>query len=119
MGIGTVNFTFPYGKAFEHMVIAEAIRLNEYHQKDFRFSYLRTKDDAEIDLIVERPGASTALVEIKSKQRIDERDTRSLVRFAADMPRSKAFILSTDPMAKRMGRVRAFPWKQGLVELGL
>ncbi len=46
-----------------------AVRLNEYKQKDFRFSYLRAKDDAGIDLIVDRPGASTALVEIKSKQK--------------------------------------------------
>ena len=111
--------TYAYGKAFEHLVIAEAVRLNEYQQKDFRFSYLRTKDDAEIDLVVERPGASTALVEIKSTMRVDDRDTRSLERFAADMPKSEAFILSTDPMAKRIGKVKAFPWQQGLKELGL
>ena len=111
--------TYAYGKAFEHLVIAEAVRLNEYRQKDFRFSYLRTKDDAEIDLVVERPGDSTALVEIKSIQRIDDRDTRSLERFAADIPKSAAFILSTDPMAKRIGKVKAFPWQQGLEELGL
>jgi len=111
--------TYAYGKAFEHYVIAEAARLNEYRQKDFRFSYLRTKDDAEIDLVVERPGASTALVEIKSTPRVDDRDTKSLERFAADMPKSEAFILSTDPMAKRIGKVKAFPWQQGLKEIGL
>jgi predicted AAA+ superfamily ATPase len=111
--------TYAYGKAFEHLVIAEAVRLNEYKQKDFRFSYLRTKDDAEIDLVVERPGASTALVEIKSTPQVDDRDTRSLERFAADMPKSESFILSTDPMAKQIGKVKAFPWQQGLKELGL
>jgi predicted AAA+ superfamily ATPase len=111
--------TYAYGKAFEHLVIAEAVRLNEYQQRDFRFSYLRTKDDAEIDLVIERPGISTALVEIKSTQRIDDRDTRSLERFAADMPKSEAIILSTDPTAKRIGNVKAFPWQQGLKELGL
>jgi predicted AAA+ superfamily ATPase len=111
--------TYAYGKAFEHLVIAEAIRLNEYRQKDFRFSYLRTKDDAEIDLVVERPGTSTALVEIKSAQRVDDRDARSLERFASDIPKSEAFILSTDPKAKRIGKVKAFPWQQGLKEIGL
>jgi predicted AAA+ superfamily ATPase len=111
--------TYAYGKAFEHLVIAEAIRLNEYHQKDYRFSYLRTKDDAEIDLVVERPGTSTALVEIKSTSQVDDRDTRSLERFAADIPKSEAFILSTDPKAKRIGKVQSFPWQQGLKELGL
>jgi predicted AAA+ superfamily ATPase len=111
--------TYAYGKAFEHLVIAEAVRLNEYRQKDYRFSYLRTKDDAEIDLVIERPGTSTALVEIKSTTQVDDRDTRSLERFAADMPKSEAFILSTDPKAKRIGKVKAFPWQQGLMELGL
>jgi predicted AAA+ superfamily ATPase len=111
--------TYAHGKAFEHLVIAEAIRLNEYKQKDYQFFYLRTKDDAEIDLVIDRPGMPTALVEIKSTKRIDERDTRSLEKFIADMPRSEAFILSTDPVAKRIGHVRAFPWQQGLAELGL
>jgi uncharacterized protein len=111
--------TYAYGRAFEHLVIAEAIRLNEYHQKDYRFSYLRTKDDAEIDLVVERPGTSTALVEIKSTSQVDDRDTRSLERFTADIPKSEAFILSTDPKAKRIGKVKSFPWQQGLKELGL
>jgi hypothetical protein len=68
---------------------------------------------------VERPGISTALIEIKSTQRIDERDARSLDKFAADMPKSEAFILSTDPMAKRIGNIKAFPWQQGLKEIGL
>jgi hypothetical protein len=70
---------------------------------------LRTKDDAEIDLIVERPGASTALVEIRSAQRVDDRDMRALEIFVADIPKSEASILSTDSKAKRIGKVKAFP----------
>lgn len=101
------------------MVIAEAFRLNTYGQTDFHFSYLRTKDNVEIDLIMDRPGAPTALVEIKSSQRVDERDTRSLERMAADIPNAEPFLLSTDPLSKQIGKVRAFPWQQGLVELGL
>jgi predicted AAA+ superfamily ATPase len=111
--------SYSYGKAFEHLVIAEAWRLNAYGQCDFRFSYLRTKDDAEIDLIVERPGRATALVEIKSSDRIDDRDTRSLERFAAAMPRTQAFCLSRDRAAKKIGSIYALPWQQGLRELGL
>jgi hypothetical protein len=80
---------------------------------------LRTKDDAEIDLIVERPGMPAALVEIKSSDRVDERGTRSLERFAADMPKAESFLLSRDPVPKRIGRVRALPWQQGLTEIGI
>jgi hypothetical protein len=58
-------------------------------------------------------------VEIKSAQRVDDRNARSLERFVADIPKSEAFIPSTDPKAKRIGKVKAFPWQQGLKELGL
>jgi predicted AAA+ superfamily ATPase len=119
LNVGLAPGTYAYGEALEHLVIAEAMRLNEYKQSDFGFYYLRTKDDAEIDLIVERPGAPTALVEIKSASRVDERDVRTLERFAADMPSSEAFLLSRDPVAKRIGRVQALPWQRGLVALGL
>jgi hypothetical protein len=40
----------------------------------------------EIDLIVERPGAPMALVEIQLFDRIDERDTRFPGGSAADVP---------------------------------
>ena len=108
-----------FGRAFEHFIVLEAHRLNSYLRKDFRFSYLRTKDDAEIDLVVERPGLPTALVEIKSKDAVDERDARSLERFRGDFGKAEAFCLSRDPVAKRIGSVRALPWERGFKELGL
>ena len=53
--------TFAFGRAFEHFVIAEMVRLNDTLKLDCRFSHLRTKDGVEIDLIVERPGEPPAL----------------------------------------------------------
>lgn len=111
--------SYPFGAAFEHFVILEAFRLNHYARKDYRFSYLRTKDDAEIDLIVERPGLPTALVEIKSAERVNEDSTRTVERFHKDFGRSEAFCLSRDPVAKKIGSVSALPWARGLQELGL
>ncbi len=55
-----------YGMAFEHFIISECIRLNEYLRLDYRFSYLKVNEGVEIDLIMERPGMPNALVEIKS-----------------------------------------------------
>jgi predicted AAA+ superfamily ATPase len=111
--------TYAYGRAFEHFIVIEALRLSAYRQNDYRFSYLRTKDDAEIDLIVERPGGTTALLEIKSAAHVDERDTRLLERFALDIPGAEAYCLSRDPVARRIGSVLALPWQEGLMELGL
>ena len=111
--------SYAYGKAFEHFVVLEAFRRNSYLRKDFRFSYLRTKDDAEIDLVLERPGLRSAFVEIKSAERVDERSTRTLERFCRDFGRAEAFCLSRDPGVKKIGSVRALPWEKGLGELGL
>ena len=43
-----------YVNVVEHFIIAKCIRLNDYLRKDFKFSYLRTSNNAEIDLIIER-----------------------------------------------------------------
>ena len=58
--------TYAYREAFEHFIILEFIKLSEYLRKDWRFSYLLTKDRAEIDLIVSRSGQKTLCIEIKS-----------------------------------------------------
>ena len=108
-----------FGRAFEHLVILESIRAADYARADYRFSYLRTKDDAEIDLIVERPGKALALVEIKSTERVEDRHVRDLKRFLPDFPGAIALCLSRDPLRRRIGDVLALPWQDGLAELGL
>lgn len=111
--------TFEFGRAFEHLVILEAHRLNDYLKKDYRFSYLRTKDDAEIDCIVERPGLPTALVEIKSSDAVDERSTRTVEHFRKAFDRADAYCFSRDPIAKKIGSVEALHWREGLTAIGL
>ena len=111
--------TYAYGKAFEHFIVLELWRLNQLREKDYRFSYLRTKDQAEIDVIIERPGQSDVLVEIKSKQHVDERDVKTLARFVPDFKHAKAYVFSNDPDVKQYGPVKAVPWSVGLAEIGL
>lgn len=108
-----------FGRAFEHFVILEIIRAADYARSDFRFSYLRTKDDAEIDLIVERPGRPPVLVEIKSTERVEPRHVRDLERFLPDFPGALPLCLSRDPLRRRIGDVLALPWQEGLAEMGL
>ncbi len=109
--------TYMYGQAFEHFVINEIHRLNEYNSRDFQLSYLRTKSGLEIDIILDRPGLPLALVEIKSKQRIDRRDLKSLISLGRDIPNSESFCLSRDPKMMRIDNVRCLPWKEGIKEL--
>lgn len=111
--------TYAFGHAFEHFVVNEINRLQSYAKKDFRLSYLRTKDGVEIDLIIERPGLKRALVEIKSTERVTEDDVRALQRLGNDIANSEAFCLSLDPTPQKIGQVRCLPWQRGLEEIGL
>lgn len=108
-----------YGDSFESWFINECVRLNQYRETDFQFSFLRTKDDAEIDLIVERPDRTTALVEIKSSDVIDERGVKSLLHFAGDFPKAELYCVSRVKRAQKIGKAWVLNWKEGLRELGL
>lgn len=109
--------TSAYGEAFEHFIIAELWRLNSYYKRDFQFSYLRTKDGAEIDLVVERPGRPLALLEIKSKTSVDSKDTTTLRAFKKDLPDTEAFLVSNDLRPKRFEEVTALHWSSIFDEL--
>ena len=64
--------TSAYGEAFEHFIILEFFRLSSYFQRDYRFSYIRTQEDVEVDLVVDRPGQTLLCIEIKSSNQIAE-----------------------------------------------
>ncbi len=119
LSVDLPSHTYAFGTAFEHFIINEIQRLQSYGKKDFRFSYLRTKDGVEVDLIIERPGKKRALVEIKSTDRVQPDDLRALKRLAPDIVHSEAFCLSLDPVAKKIEGVRCLPWQRGLEALGL
>ena len=92
----------------------EIVRLNHYFETHFNASYLRPKDNAEIDLIIERPGNTTVLIEIKSNDHVDERDTKSLVRFQPEFDNARAMLLSNDATTKKISGVIAYHWKDGI-----
>ena len=106
--------TFAYGRAFEHFIISEIKRLGSYYEKRFSYSYLRTKDDAEIDLIVERPGMPRVALEIKSSSNITERDTSPLERFSKELTNCECICLSQETRPRRIGSIDVEPWRDGI-----
>ncbi|MBF0491895.1 MAG: ATP-binding protein [Deltaproteobacteria bacterium] len=106
--------TYAYGKAFEHFLILEIYRLNNYLQRDFQLYYLQTKDNAEIDLIIQKPGRKYALIEIKSTTSVDERDVRTLNRFRGDFSKAEVLCLSQDEKEKEIDGVLCLPWREGI-----
>lgn len=106
-----------YGELFEHWVILEAVRLNEYYERGYRLSYYQTYSESEIDLVLSRGRRAPILVEIKSTDRLDERTARASARMKQAFPGSRMMILSRDPVAKKLEGVECLHWQDGLREL--
>jgi len=105
---------YEYGSLFEQFIILEFVRLNSYYKKQFKFSYLRTKDGVEVDLVVERPGKSRLFIEIKSTKNIQNISTEKLTSFkklVQDAKNVEAIVLSQDKKAKKEEGVRFLHWR--------
>ena len=117
LSVPLISSTNAYGNAFEHFIINECIRLNDYYKKDFKFTYLRTSNDYEIDLIIERPGQKTLLIEIKSTQDVREEKLKHIIKLKPEFKNAEALCLSNDPYPKQFDQVLALPWQQGLEKI--
>jgi predicted AAA+ superfamily ATPase len=106
-----------YGHAFEHFVTLELLRLNEYLRLDWRFSYLRTKDDLEIDLVIERPTAPLLLVEIKSAARVDDTEVSRRAALKKDLDPCELVVLCNEPRMRRLEFATIYPWQAGIAAI--
>jgi len=111
-----------YGETFEHFIILECIKLASYFRPDYRFSYIMTKDDAEVDLVVERPGKPYLFIEIKSSENVSEIALNTLSRLASDFNEldqigCEALCFSNDKYVRKLSSgVLIYPWREGLRE---
>ena len=103
-----------YGNFFEQFIIGEVYRLIHYYKKDWKMSYLTTKDDAEIDLILDRGKRGRLAIEIKSAERVDLKEVAVFERLAQDVPGAKLIWVSRDPQAQKHGMVECLYWRQAI-----
>jgi predicted AAA+ superfamily ATPase len=109
--------TSQFGDLFESFVITQIRTTLEYSLTQYQLSYLRTKDDAEIDLIIERAGRPRIIVEIKSATSIRPEDLSTLQKFASSMKGSVAFCLYNGDLELQVGSVICLPWKRGIRDI--
>ncbi|MCP4676018.1 MAG: DUF4143 domain-containing protein, partial [Deltaproteobacteria bacterium] len=109
--------TYAFGDAFEHFVILEIVKNASYDFPDWQFSYLNTGTNREIDLIIDRPGQKTALIEIKSTETILKRHAKTLNSLGKDIPNSSSYCVSRDRNKKQIGSVHCLHWKDIYQEL--
>ena len=107
--------TSAWGDTFEQWVILEFVKNISYRRLSWQMSYLRTKEDVEIDLIIDRPGEKLLLIEIKSKDRVVESDAKALETLGVDIdPAAERWLLSNDPIEAKFGTTQAMHWQQAL-----
>ena len=111
--------SFEYGSLFESFVVNEIHRLLVYAERSFRLSYLRVDDTSEIDLVLERTGLPTYLIEIKSTRFVNENHICVISRYQKEIPHSIAILLSNDPHSKRIANTLCMYWQTGLKEIGI
>ena len=107
---------YEFGRLFEHFVILETIRANAIYEHDYHFSYLRTADNAEIDLIASRAGKILA-IEIKSANDPDITTIRKLARLTKGLEGCQSYIFCQANQPTEIEGVRVMPWRQGINEL--
>ncbi len=112
--------TFSFGRAFEHFVILECFKLNHYFRKRYKFSYLKTKNGLEMDLIIQRPGKRELIVEIKSTNEIRKDHIKTVKHFSSDwdLPHS-AQVWSLDTQAQSIQGISCLHWQKALQKLFL
>jgi predicted AAA+ superfamily ATPase len=113
-----VSSTPAFGNSFEHFFILECIRMKAYLRVDDTFYYSRTKDDVEIDLIIERPDRERIAIEIKSSDSVDANELRSSFLLARDMGISKFYVASREPIPRYVEGINILPWQDVLKEIG-
>lgn len=106
--------TYEWGRSFEQLVVLEAIRLNSYHRADYRFSYLRTQSQLEVDLIAERKGDRTWVIEIQSTADPDITDVRKLLSIAEAVPNSRPAIFCSTIHDRVVNGVEVLDWREGM-----
>jgi predicted AAA+ superfamily ATPase len=112
--VNLVSGTSMYGETFEHFVILECIKLASYFHPEFKFSYLKTKDDAEIDLIVERPGLPLLLIEIKSTTEVSKKNLSKFSALIRDFDNHQAVCFSNEKQNRKIDNIMIMPWQKGV-----
>lgn len=104
-----------YGDAFEHFIINECWRLNDYFNLDLEFSFYRTEHGAEVDLIIETPRGQCFAIEIKSTDQPRMADVRSgLESFKEIRPHAHLMCVCTVPHRRNIEGVEFLPWQDFL-----
>jgi uncharacterized protein len=109
-----------FGKSFEQFIIKELYGLCQNLRSDFEFSYFRTSNGQEVDLILESPSRGTYAIEIKAKDaNLKAKDFRGLKTFKEENPDAKLICCCLSPRRRIEDGILVLPWQELYQELAL
>lgn len=103
--------TFEYGRLFETFVINQIRAFLDYSLKQYSLSFCLTNSKSEVDLIIERAGEPTLLIEIKSSTEVRDAKLVGLKQLAKDIKNSKPICLCQTPRPLLSDGVEILPWQ--------
>lgn len=108
-----------YGHGFEHWLIKEIHDMNDYLERDYRFSYYRTHNGAEVDLIIETPSGLVYAVEAKTSASISGKDLSGLKSFQELCPKARLICATPreDKLSYNYGDIKVCNWREALAEI--
>jgi predicted AAA+ superfamily ATPase len=105
--------TKEFGKAFEHFIIKEFIYAANYLNPDYKFSYYRTENNAEVDLIIEAPTGKVFAVEIKASDTPKNSELKGLKSFKTLVPKASLICASLAEKRYKLGEdIWVYPWAE-------
>lgn len=106
--------SYEFGRAFEHFVILEIIKLNHYNRLDLALSFYRTERGAEVDCIIETSAGKTLAIEIKSTANPTSIMLKGLYSFKEKVPGAQLILACRVERAQVMKDVKVLPWRETL-----
>ncbi len=105
--------TKEFGKAFEHFIIKEFIYTANYLNPDYQFSYYRTENNAEVDLIIEAPTGKVFAVEIKASDTPKNSELKGLKSFKTLIPKASLICASLAKKRYKLDEdIWVYPWAE-------
>lgn len=101
-----------FGRAFEHFLLLEILKLNHYNRLDLVLSFYRTERGAEVDCIIETPRGKIIAVEIKSTTVPSAEMLRGLRSFKQIRTGAELILACRVERAQVMEDVMVLPWQE-------
>ena len=86
---------------------------------DYRFSFYRSSNHCEVDLIIETPNKKTYAVEIKSSEIPDKSMLGGLKSFKTICPEAILYCACRAPRERKIEDITILPWQKIFAAIGI